>query len=117
MKKKTLNPEFNEVWPGAAGLHESCGASLGWVGVWRDLSSKGSCGNWDSVREGGQQLPEEPSAMVGRLYQTAQQWGPSKRLTLMQMGVKRENVEQLLSDLLDDRVGKGDVNRMRRHPG
>lgn len=31
--------------------------------------------------------------------------------------MKRKSVEQLLSGLLDDRVGKGDVNRMGRHSG
>lgn len=38
-----------------------------------------------------------------------------RRLILNQVGVEREDVQQRVSDLLDDRVGKKDVERMRRH--
>lgn len=66
---------------------------------------------------------KSPWPWLVRLYQTAQHGDapktkePSRRLMLIEVGVKRESGEQLLSSLLDDRVGKGDVNKMGRHPG
>lgn len=63
----------------------------------------------------------EPAAMVGkalpyRLLCSGEAHGtrePSRSSMLMEVGVRRENGEQVLSDLLDDRVRKDDVNRMR----
>lgn len=84
------------------------------MGVWRNLVFKGVLWELRSGRRWRQQLPEEPSAMVGKALPyrrlcSGEAHGtrePSRRSMLMEVGVKRENVKQVLSDLLDDRGRK-----------
>lgn len=109
---------------GRLGFTRGCGAPLGWVGVWRDLVSKGALWELESDEWVGSSCRKRPQSWWVRAPPDCSAMGTHMGLRNLLEGLVdggRGEKEGMLSgswvpgSLLDDRVGKGGMKTMGRH--